>query len=184
MEIKTCSQCKSPKLITEFHKDARLKSGTVSRCKTCTSEYKKAYYASERGKTVVQAYIERNKEKRTDYNRQYLRKYRAAGYKNKRKLELCLSKGGCCAECGFLATPDTIAAFDFHHINDSEKEYTVSDMLMLRKDKILKELDKCILLCSNCHRILHHRQYRAKLLEKTVEGVETIEEQIISDLVE
>lgn len=166
MEVKTCTKCNVTKLISEFHKDSRLKSGRAARCKSCTCQYKKEYYASSRGKATVKAYVERNKEKISAYNKQYLRKYRDAQFKNKRKLEFCLYKGGRCVECGFIASEDTTAAFDFHHINPDEKEYTPSDMLMLKKKKVFEELDKCILLCSNCHRILHHRQYRAKLERK------------------
>ncbi|MEB3228839.1 MAG: hypothetical protein VKJ27_10700 [Synechocystis sp.] len=166
MDSKTCTKCHKTKPLSEFHKDARLKTGHVARCKVCTCEYKRAYYASSEGKAKIQAYNRRNAARRSEYNRQYSQKYRDSQFKNQRKLEFCLYKGGCCSECGFEATEDTIAAFDFHHIDPSEKEYTPSDMLMLRKDKVFKELDKCLLLCSNCHRILHHRQYRAKLLEK------------------
>lgn len=180
MESKTCTKCNKTKLISEFHKDARLKSGTVARCKSCTCEYKRAYYASSEGKAKIKAYNERNAERRARNSKLYSQKYRDAQFKNQRKLEFCLYMGGRCSECGFEVTKDTIAAFDFHHIDPSEKEYTPSDMLMLNKEKVLNELDKCLLLCSNCHRILHHRQYRAKLLKKA-EGVETIEKQILSD---
>lgn len=172
MDVKVCTKCAIAEPIPEFHKDARLKSGHVTRCKACTCAYKKAYYASSRGKAVARAWIERNKEKRSAYNKAYLRQYRAADFKGKRKLEFCLYKGGCCVECGFEATKDTVAAFDFHHVNPSEKEYTPSDMLMLKKEKVYKELDKCVLLCSNCHRILHYRQHRAKPAQQR-EGVET-----------
>lgn len=180
MKSKTCSKCNVTKSLDSFHKDARLKSGTSARCKACICEYKRIYYASPKGKATVAAYVEKNRAKRSAYNKEYSRRYRNAQFKNKRKLEFCLYKGGVCSECGFVATEETIAAFDFHHTNALEKEYTPSDMLMLRRSKVLKELDKCVLLCSNCHRILHHRQYRAKLAE-TQEGVTTIEKQSISD---
>jgi hypothetical protein len=179
MTFKICTKCRVNKPFAEFYKDKRHKDGCCSWCKTCTLNYKKSYYASMEGKEVVQRYIERNKERRSAYNKKYLREYRSASFKNQRKLEFCTYKGGFCVECGFAATKDTVAAFDFHHVDTSQKEYTVSDMLMLRKAKVYKELDKCVLLCSNCHRILHHRQYRAKLenvdLKTVREGVETIE---------
>ena len=184
MEAKICVQCRITKPFSEFHKDVRLKSGRAARCKLCACAYKKKYYESSEGKAAVKAYIEKNKEKRAAYNKEYLRKYRAANFKGQRKLEFCLYKGGRCVECGFEANEDTVAAFDFHHVNPSEKERTPSDMLMLKKDKVFAELDKCILLCANCHRILHYRQYRAKLPPETAEGVETIEKQVSPDGVE
>ncbi|NJN61472.1 MAG: hypothetical protein HC795_08050 [Coleofasciculaceae cyanobacterium RL_1_1] len=174
-----CTKCSEIKLVSEFYKDKRRKNGLHSVCKTCVRTQKKEYYGSIEGKEVVQRYIEKHKAKRSEYNKNYLKTYRSSDFKNQRKLEFCLYKGGVCVECGFLANKETIAAFDFHHVDTSKKDYTISDMLMLKKAKVFEELDKCILLCSNCYRILHHRQYRAKLenvnLKTVQEGVETIE---------
>lgn len=51
-----------------------------------------------------------------------------------------------------------VAAFDFHHKNPDEKEIDPG-LLMQQKDEVLfKELDKCMLLCANCHRILHYEE--------------------------
>ena len=183
-ESKICSGCKVDLPISEFHKDSRQRSGTTSRCKKCTIAYKKDYYHHQGGKQVVVKHREGNREKIKEYGKKYREKNRNSPFKNKRKLEFCLYKGGCCTECGFKATEKTIPAFDFHHVNPSEKEYTPSDLLMSEKSKVLKELDKCILLCSNCHRILHfneNRQYRAKPMDNLLEGVETIEKQNNSD---
>ena len=180
MESKTCAKCHTTKPISEFHKDSRQRSGTTSRCKKCTIAYKKDYYHSQGGKQIVAKHREKYREKIKEYSKKYRENNRNSPFKNKRKLEFCIYKGGCCAECGFEATEKTIAAFDFHHVNPSEKEYTPSDMLMFEKSKVVKELDKCILLCANCHRIFHfneNRQYRAKPIDKLLEGVEAIQKQ-------
>lgn len=61
-----------------------------------------------------------------------------------------------CTQCGF-AHPD---ALDFHHTNPDEKENAIS-VLKLRSptevniSKFKQELNKCVVLCANCHRILH-----------------------------
>lgn len=186
IESKICSACKIELPISEFHRDSRQRSGTVSRCKKCVVAYKQDYYHHRGGKQVIAKHREKCKDKVKEYGKKYREKNRNYLYKNKRKLEFCLYKGGFCAECGFEATEKTIAAFDFHHVNPSEKEYTPSDVLMFQKSKALKALDKCILLCANCHRILHFdesRQYRAKPIGELLEGVETIEQQIPSGLV-
>ena len=45
---------------------------------------------------------------------------------------------------------------EFHHINPSEKEIGLKQSLSkLSKETVEKEIDKCILLCSNCHREVH-----------------------------
>lgn len=62
--------------------------------------------------------------------------------------------GGKCSHC-FGKFPDV--AFDFHHLDESKKEMSTSDMLDSKSlEKISLELSKCILLCANCHRIEHH----------------------------
>jgi 5-methylcytosine-specific restriction endonuclease McrA len=61
-------------------------------------------------------------------------------------------KGGKCQHCGY---DKYRGALEFHHIDPSEKE-----ALGLRKwnrKKLYKELDKCVLLCANCHREEHAR---------------------------
>ena len=54
--------------------------------------------------------------------------------------------GGCCITCGYNRC---LAALQFHHINPYEKEFNISDKN--RWVDIVDELEKCVLLCANCH---------------------------------
>ena len=62
----------------------------------------------------------------------------------------------CCAHCGNTDT----RVFDFHHLDPSEKEHSIADMRRngFSKLNIIKEVNKCICLCANCHRILHFEE--------------------------
>ena len=61
--------------------------------------------------------------------------------------------GGKCMKCGYNKN---IAALEFHHKNPTEKDFTISRNSASKKwDIIQLELDKCDLLCSNCHREEH-----------------------------
>lgn len=65
-------------------------------------------------------------------------------------------KGGKCSICGYDKCSD---ALDFHHLEPNEKEFSLGDRnLILDWKKIKKELDKCILVCANCHREIHSRE--------------------------
>ena len=57
-----------------------------------------------------------------------------------------------CKECGIRDH----RVIDFHHIRD--KEFAISNMVYrgYSRKRIQQEIDKCIPLCSNCHRIEHH----------------------------
>lgn len=62
-------------------------------------------------------------------------------------------KGAKCQCCGYDKCDD---ALEFHHINQEEKDFSISDRdIKLDWDSIKAELDKCILVCSNCHREIH-----------------------------
>ena len=59
-----------------------------------------------------------------------------------------------CEICGF----NHPAALDFHHNNPKEKDMEIS-MAMRNgwsKKRILSEIEKCKILCANCHRVFHN----------------------------
>lgn len=70
------------------------------------------------------------------------------------KQEAVNYKGGKCQHCGY---DKYIGALDFHHTNPSEKDFSFSSYKNYILESIKKELDKCVLLCSNCHREEHYR---------------------------
>lgn len=76
--------------------------------------------------------------------------------KNRRiriKEEFINYKGGKCSICGYSKC---YSALEFHHLNPSEKDFTIAQNSSYKNMKILKkELDKCILVCANCHREIH-----------------------------
>lgn len=61
-------------------------------------------------------------------------------------------KGGKCSVCGYSKC---LASFDFHHLDPKTKNKEIGNILDGTWSTIRTELDKCILLCSNCHRELH-----------------------------
>lgn len=62
-------------------------------------------------------------------------------------------KGGSCVKCGYSKC---LRALEFHHINPSEKDFSISADGNTRSfEKLKVELDKCIMVCANCHREIH-----------------------------
>lgn len=74
-------------------------------------------------------------------------------YKQRREFldSIKLSKG--CERCGYKEHP---CALDFAHKNAKEKSFSLSHRLCGNKAKILAEIEKCRILCSNCHRLETH----------------------------
>jgi len=78
-------------------------------------------------------------------------------YTNKRrrllKIKAVEYKGGKCEKCGYSKCVD---ALDFHHLNPEVKSFGIGDKGYTRSwEKVREEVDKCILVCANCHRELH-----------------------------
>lgn len=72
--------------------------------------------------------------------------------------------GGYCKRCGYNSHP---AALEFHHLRD--KDFTIADVANKSWDLVKKELDKCELLCSNCHRIEHSNRTEEKFMKEAAE---------------
>jgi len=67
-----------------------------------------------------------------------------------------------CVQCGF----DHPAALDFHH-PPGTKEYPMNVLVRRRNKTLLQaEIAKCVVLCSNCHRIHHHNLLQAQRRKK------------------
>lgn len=77
---------------------------------------------------------------------------RAAESRRKRKRKLVEYKGGKCERCGY--DKDCLRSYEFHHIDPKKKDFTVAAK-SLGFEKLKKEVDKCMLVCRNCHAEIH-----------------------------
>ena len=68
------------------------------------------------------------------------------------KLKAVKYKGGACGRCGGVFHP---SVYDFHHIDPTQKDADPGTFMGRKWETIKKELDKCVLLCANCHRLTH-----------------------------
>ena len=110
----------------------RVPYGALATCKTCGRQYK-------RSRTGNKCY---NSCGSCNTN---LRRF-------KLKINLVEYKGGKCEICGYNRATQVL---QFHHLDPSKKEFTIGGNHSLSLEKLKKEVDKCILLCSNCHGELH-----------------------------
>lgn len=97
-------------------------------CKTCGKQSKTKSRNTECNACRTRKTRERNKKKAIEY------------------------KGGKCSVCGY---DRYYGSLDFHHKDPSIKEFTVSQGWQCSWDKLKKEIDKCELVCSNCHGEIH-----------------------------
>ena len=78
-------------------------------------------------------------------------------FRQRRKRWAVDAFGGKCGICGYNKC---VEALEFHHLDPNEKDFQLGRRGMHRHDtnweKVKIELDKCILVCANCHRELHN----------------------------
>lgn len=75
--------------------------------------------------------------------------------KRAKKIKAIEYKGGKCVRCGGVFPP---RVYDFHHLDPSNKITWSCVFLGWNWERIKTELDKCILLCANCHRLEHNKE--------------------------
>lgn len=81
------------------------------------------------------------------------RNERVSEHRRKIKERAVEYKGGACQECGYSACH---AALEFHHLDPAEKDFHLARAGHSRSwERVRAELDKCVMLCSNCHKEVH-----------------------------
>ena len=111
----------------------------------------KSRYQSEEWReyqrTYQRSWHQRHKEKRLA--RMYEKKAATYDYVQAIKSQLR------CADCGERHP----ATLQFHHVNSEDKQFNIADAVRdgISLDRIKKEIEKCIVLCANCHAIRHYR---------------------------
>lgn len=82
-------------------------------------------------------------------------------YRQKRIKDAIAIKGGKCKICGY---DKCSRALSFHHKNPKDKLFSIDTRSILshKWEKVLQEIEKCELLCMNCHMEEHHNQQTSK----------------------
>ena len=129
--MKTCSKCRKTKDELEFHFRDKTKTSTKSICKECQKIIRRTYYINNRASLV--AYSVRSNKKKRDINREYVFQYLLTHP---------------CIDCG---ESDPVV-LEFDHRED--KEYEISKLILsvASLSKLSREISKCDVRYSNCHR--------------------------------
>lgn len=141
---KSCTVCKEVKELSQYYFKDKTKGWLHSQCKNC--------YKAKRANFMKEHYAK--------YGDAYRARARARQAAIKEMLQDKLYEhlqGKSCERCGF----DDIRALDFDHIDPAEKRFTIARAINdgYAWEEILKEIKKCRILCSNCHRIRTAEQY-------------------------
>lgn len=73
-------------------------------------------------------------------------------YRRKAKNRLVDAFHGKCGLCGYCTCK---SAFDFHHVDPSDKEINLAMLIQYKWSRLVKEAKKCVMVCRNCHAEVH-----------------------------
>lgn len=129
--MKKCSECKIEKEYINFHKNKTTTDGYQRICKECKRKRGQSLYQSNK-----KMLVERNKNRKLKW-RKFINSFKPK----------CSKCNETCKQC-----------LDFHHLHD--KEFGITKIAKQafnerQKNRCKKEIDKCIVLCANCHRKVH-----------------------------
>lgn len=147
METKICTKCGQEKPLTEFNFKNKSKGVYQSQCRSCKNEQARQLYQTK----YKERYLPRLKENKKKHRKQI-----------HNLLEQIKSKG--CCICGETDT----CCLDFHHLYD--KDFQISYGQDVSFERLFTELEKCILVCSNCHRKIHAGKLTLPLLGSNPSG--------------
>lgn len=132
VEYKRCSKCKKEKVLSQFNKKGR---GYNAWCRSCSNKNLRKHYRENK-----QYYIDKkNKLKRRTRERIWK-----------------IKQNGRCKKCG----EDHPACLVFHHTDPSTKKFQIASNMArtISLNKLMVEIEKCEILCANCHLKFHNKR--------------------------
>ena len=133
--MKTCSDCKQEKQLNDYTFD-KSRNRHLSICKKCTAIRTEAYRQTHKDKWRI------DNKKHSEKRSKVINEWKSKG----------------CVKCG-----DTRSyVIDAHHIDPTQKQFSIGTTVRGIKPT-QQELDKCIPLCSNCHREFHHMEHHQNI---------------------
>ena len=144
METKICSRCNEELPADSKHfasRNDRGKEELQGHCRECQKNYRKTHYEQNKEK-----YIKKAKKYRDTFVEWF------TDYKKTLKCEVC--------------GDNRYWVLDFHHKDPKEKDIEVSVLVRrCNKKKLIEEVNKCMVVCSNCHRDIHHNEKQSKIAD-------------------
>ena len=133
--------------LTSFHRQFKFlekkKIGSERKCPKCKKILPSTQFYKRRGIENSSTYCKICTSKQTLERIHNLKK------------EMIKYKGNSCVICGYQKC---MGALEFHHTNPKEKDFNLSRIKRYSfNENIKKELDKCVLVCANCHREIHSK---------------------------
>jgi hypothetical protein len=124
-------RCGEAKPLDDFHRNAAKRDGRQDWCRACKNAHHKTYYEAHREKFV----------KAADGTQRRFRQW----YEGLKK--------GPCVDCGQQFPPQVM---HWHHTDPDTKDAHVGRLARTgSKTAVLREVEKCVLLCANCHALRH-----------------------------
>jgi hypothetical protein len=142
--MKRCPICRLEKPLSAFSRNVRRSDGVQSYCTECRREYMRRHYA--RNASKYRAFAAARNERRRATIRQVIRE----------------AKDRPCSDCG-LWFPAYV--MDFDHGDGDQKRFNIGRDALNRcsEDELKEEIEKCEVVCANCHRMRTHGGKGAEL---------------------
>ena len=131
---KLCGMCKKDLPTENFAFKNKTNNKLQKHYKKYQKKYKKTHYKSNKQKYIGKS-IEWRKARRLKF----------FNWLNEQS----------CVDCGI----SDVRVLEFDHLDPSVKEYNISQIIEGPEDKLQKELNKCDIVCANCHRIRTAKQF-------------------------
>ena len=151
--MKQCKKCQQVKILSDFYKDNRRPDGHESSCKKCHSKGSKEQIVARRKRMLNKIHSD------PEYKMQHrANQYKAAARQRalNRDVAFNYEMSHPCITCG----ESDFRVLQFHHRDPMKKKFNISSSHGWSTELFQQELEKCDILCANCHWRLHYQDYR------------------------